>query len=160
TFLQAGFPIRKSPDHSSVVSFPGLIADSYVLHRLLVPRHPPIALSSLLLLQRCSRPLCSSQGTGGVRHHSPDMASGRVAVREVVPPLARRSETSGPNSVPGRRPGPFRGSTPLRVVLTVESWSTPIGQCSTSGACPAENVRLGPGRMDELSSPYGSLERR
>src|SRR4249919_599505 len=47
TLLQLGFPIRTSPDHSSVVNFPGLIADSYVLHRLLMPRHPPCALSSL-----------------------------------------------------------------------------------------------------------------
>src|SRR5680860_376141 len=47
TCLQLGFPIRKSPDHSSVANFPGLIAGSYVLHRLLVPRHPPCALSSL-----------------------------------------------------------------------------------------------------------------
>ena len=30
-----------------VANSPGLIAGSYVLHRLLVPRHPPIALSSL-----------------------------------------------------------------------------------------------------------------
>ena len=43
-----GFPIRKSPDQSLVTSSPGLIAGSNVLHRLLVPRHPPIALSSLL----------------------------------------------------------------------------------------------------------------
>ena len=36
------------PRISLVTSSPGLIAGSYVLHRLLVPRHPPIALSSLL----------------------------------------------------------------------------------------------------------------
>ena len=42
-----GFPIRKSPDQRFVANFPGLIAGSYVLHRLLVPRHPPCALSSL-----------------------------------------------------------------------------------------------------------------
>ena len=42
-----GFPIRKSPDHSSSTNSPGLIAGYNVLHRLLVPRHPPIALSSL-----------------------------------------------------------------------------------------------------------------
>src|SRR3712207_4862677 len=42
-----GFPIRRSPDRSSFTSSPGLIAGYYVLHRLLVPRHPPIALSSL-----------------------------------------------------------------------------------------------------------------
>src|SRR6187551_2408887 len=44
---RAGFPIRTSPDHSSVANSPGLIAGSYVLHRLLMPRHPPYALHSL-----------------------------------------------------------------------------------------------------------------
>src|SRR5699024_1458849 len=34
-------------DHSSVGSSPRLIAASYVLHRLLVPRHPPCALTHL-----------------------------------------------------------------------------------------------------------------
>ena len=43
-----GFPIRRSMDHSSFTSSPWLIAGYNVLHRLLVPRHPPIALSSLL----------------------------------------------------------------------------------------------------------------
>ncbi len=62
-----GFPIRRSQDQSLFTSSPGLIAGYNVLHRLLVPRHPPIALSSLLLLQRCSRPLCSSQDAGGPR---------------------------------------------------------------------------------------------
>jgi hypothetical protein len=42
-----GFPIRKSPDRSLVADSPGLIAGSYVLHRLLVPRHPPCALNNL-----------------------------------------------------------------------------------------------------------------
>ena len=42
-----GFPIRTPPDHSSVANSPGLIAGSYVLHRLLMPRHPPCALHSL-----------------------------------------------------------------------------------------------------------------
>ena len=42
-----GFPIRKSTDQSSFTSSPWLIAGYNVLHRLLMPRHPPIALSSL-----------------------------------------------------------------------------------------------------------------
>ena len=42
-----GFPIRRSTDQSSFTSSPWLIAGYNVLHRLLVPRHPPIALSSL-----------------------------------------------------------------------------------------------------------------
>ena len=42
-----GFPIRTSSDQRLVGSFPRLIAASYVLHRLLAPRHPPCALSNL-----------------------------------------------------------------------------------------------------------------
>src|ERR1700712_1580373 len=47
TCLLLGFPIRKSSDQRSVDSSPRLIAASYVLHRLLVPRHPPCALNNL-----------------------------------------------------------------------------------------------------------------
>ena len=44
---QLGFPIRRSPDRSLVADSPGLIAGSYVLLRLLVPRHSPCALINL-----------------------------------------------------------------------------------------------------------------
>ena len=47
TQLVPGFPIRTPWDHSSVDSSPRPIAASHVLHRLLVPRHPPYALSNL-----------------------------------------------------------------------------------------------------------------
>ena len=39
--------IRESRDQRSFVNFPGLFADFHALHRLLMPRHPPCALSSL-----------------------------------------------------------------------------------------------------------------
>ena len=39
--------IREPQDQSSFVNSPGLIADFHALHRLLMPRHPPCALSSL-----------------------------------------------------------------------------------------------------------------
>src|SRR3954453_9629675 len=39
--------MRTSSDQRSVDSSPRLIAASYVLHRLLVPRHPPCALNNL-----------------------------------------------------------------------------------------------------------------
>src|SRR5258705_684009 len=42
-----GCPIRRSPDQSLLSGSPRLIAASHVLHRLLAPRHPPCALSSL-----------------------------------------------------------------------------------------------------------------
>src|SRR5260370_13643372 len=46
-YAQSGFTIRKSPDQCLVADFPGLIAGSNVLLRLLVPRHPPCALINL-----------------------------------------------------------------------------------------------------------------
>ena len=46
-YAHSGFPIRKSPDQCLVADFPGLIAGSNVLLRLLVPRHPPCALTNL-----------------------------------------------------------------------------------------------------------------
>jgi hypothetical protein len=47
TSLVPGFPIRTSSDQRSVDSSPRLIAASYVLHRLPMPRHPPCALTHL-----------------------------------------------------------------------------------------------------------------
>ena len=44
----SGFPIRKSSDQSLFAGSPKLIADYHVLHRLLLPRHPPYALNYLL----------------------------------------------------------------------------------------------------------------
>jgi hypothetical protein len=44
-----GFPIRTSSDQSLVADSPRLIAGSNVLHRLLVPRHPPCALKNLAI---------------------------------------------------------------------------------------------------------------
>jgi hypothetical protein len=42
-----GYPIRTPSDQSSVDSSPRTIAASHVLHRLLMPRHPPCALNNL-----------------------------------------------------------------------------------------------------------------
>ena len=47
-FAALGFPIRTSPDQRLVGNSPELFAATHVLHRLLAPRHPPHALSSLL----------------------------------------------------------------------------------------------------------------
>src|SRR6516164_4362620 len=53
----AGFPHSDIPGSKTVCSSPRLIAAYHVLHRLLVPRHPPCALSSLTgitkVLQLC-----------------------------------------------------------------------------------------------------------
>ena len=47
--LRVGFPIQRSMDQGSFISSPWLIADYYVFHRLLLPRHPPCALSRLTI---------------------------------------------------------------------------------------------------------------
>src|SRR5207244_5672547 len=44
-----GCPIRRSPDQRLLSGSPQLIAASHVLRRLLAPRHPPCALSSLTM---------------------------------------------------------------------------------------------------------------
>src|SRR2546422_313401 len=44
-----GCPIRRSPDQHLLSGSPELIAASHVLRRLLAPRHPPCALSSLTM---------------------------------------------------------------------------------------------------------------
>src|SRR5580658_7768490 len=46
-YAQSGCPIRRSSDQSLVADSPRLIAGSYVLLRLLVPRHSPCALINL-----------------------------------------------------------------------------------------------------------------
>ena len=80
-----GFPIRTSSDHRVLARSPRLFAGSYVLHRLLLPRHPPCALSSLFSpdsaryrraglslrsTQRLPYPYTQCERTEGVAHRS------------------------------------------------------------------------------------------
>ena len=46
-----GFPIQKSPDQRLFGNSPKLIAACHVFLRLLMPRHPPLALNSLATKQ-------------------------------------------------------------------------------------------------------------
>ena len=104
-----GFPIRRSPDRSSFTSSPGLIAGYNVLHRLLVPRHPPTALSSLSFYYKDARVHCEVLNT---RATTTPTSKRRPAVVRTEDPPTHVSEPSGPNSVlrPTRRPP--RSSTP------------------------------------------------
>src|SRR5215213_1340977 len=86
TCLLPGFPIRKSSDHSSVGSSPRLIAASYVLHRLLVPRHPPCALNNLATKMLASTVQFSRYGRSRRldRRVRPPHRSVRAAVRRTT----------------------------------------------------------------------------
>src|SRR5437868_15093806 len=46
-----GFPIRESAGHRPFSASPRLIAAVHALHRLLVPRHPPYALTILTVIR-------------------------------------------------------------------------------------------------------------
>ncbi len=50
--LSGGFPHSEIPGSKLILNSPGLIAEYHVLHRLLLPRHPPNALLALDLIQK------------------------------------------------------------------------------------------------------------
>src|SRR6476620_769786 len=117
TCLQPGFPIRKSSDHSLVIGYPRLIADSYVLLRFLVPRHPPCALKNLS--HKDARVHCEVLKTQPAPTTTPHRP--KIGIREdragphpeeTVHPTptqtqsepARGSDPSGPNNVSSTSP--------------------------------------------------------
>jgi hypothetical protein len=120
-----GFPIRKSTGQRLFSASPWLIAAVHVLLRLLVPRHPPHALSILTVINRsrtaepfqsettrCFGHLCSFQGPA--RKHVTRQSRARSlktkqhAGQAVRPkPLPDRS-TFRDAPVPSSRPGRAR----------------------------------------------------
>src|SRR3954453_4967413 len=152
TCLLPGFPIRTSPDQSSVDSSPGLFAASHVLLRLLVPRHPPCALTNLATKMLASTVQFSSYGRAqlraGAAHAHIGAPFGEKLVRRAEnPPTPKRragserpeeaSAPSGPNSVPG----PTRSADSVPTLLSCKAQEgctrkssasfRPTGQCST-----------------------------
>jgi hypothetical protein len=132
TSLVLGFPIRTSSDQRSVDSSPRLIAASYVLHRLSMPRHPPCALKHLqhkkpkmskIAHQKRTPPKWSPLKDARnhypqIKHHTPpprwsgNKLTHRSAVpsgRALLPVSPKGRKTSGPvaskpNSVSGSDP--------------------------------------------------------
>jgi hypothetical protein len=106
-----GYPIRTSSDQRSVDNSPRHIAASHVLHRPLMPRHPPCALTHLHTkntqqkaqqqFARCSQPLSNTQTP------HPTTKDGATTTH---PTTGRGPVVSGPNSVSddfltGKNPG-------------------------------------------------------
>src|SRR5699024_10825645 len=107
-----GFPIRTSSDHSSVVNSPRLNADSHVLRRLLLPRHPPCALQNLrqhkatLRYEDCLQDARVHYRVGKKQPHDPRTNPTASHAGEDQPhtPKKRGSRAaSPPNSVPPPR---------------------------------------------------------
>ena len=125
-----GFPIRKSPDLSLVADSPGLIAGSYVLLRLLVPRHSPCALINLAttddarvhcavlkiravpaLDRRVAGEVRSDRGEAALRPfpQDPTACSARATPWPTFRPVQRGAASAAPHgrtSRPGQTPGP------------------------------------------------------
>ena len=65
-FYQIGFPHSDIPGSKPACGSPRLIAACHVLHRLLAPRHPPYALSSLTI--KLTQHVPSLSGSGPWNH--------------------------------------------------------------------------------------------
>jgi hypothetical protein len=96
-YAHSGFPIRKSPDRSLVADSPGLIAGSYVLLRLLVPRHSPCALINLATTDD-ARVHCAVLKMRAVPTRHKPSGFGRPALLRLT---RQAAVPSGPNSVLG-----------------------------------------------------------
>src|SRR4051794_7790441 len=104
-YARSGFPIRKSPDQCLVADFPGLIAGSNVLLRLLVPRHPPCALINLATTID-ARVHCAVLKIRAVPRQNPTAS----AVRSHGPRKQKRPFPQDPTACPARPspPPPFQ----------------------------------------------------
>src|SRR3954466_12876366 len=128
TWLVRGSPIRTSSDQRSVDSSPRLIAASYVLHRLLVPRHPPCALNNLATQKTAHPPpegndLCGPTQTPATESEDARVHCAVLNVRPVpdpTPPPAhppprgqrRYDSRSAPKRSSSSPPGSPGGSAP------------------------------------------------
>src|SRR5215813_14546054 len=111
TQLMPGYPIRTPWDQRSVDNSPRPIAASHVLHRLLVPRHPPFALSNLTTKMLASTVQFSNNNqTTTHTHHTPQNPQHSRGTRSSLMRRWHLAETttrtrwwvvlSGPNRMP------------------------------------------------------------
>ena len=77
-----GFPIRTSPDQRLVGDSPRLNAASHVLHRLLMPRHPPCALKNLATKMLASTMQISNNKQRPCQTHHQTLGQNRIDVME------------------------------------------------------------------------------
>ena len=102
--LSGGFPHSDIPGSKGALASPGLIAECHVLHRLLLPRHPPNALIALDPIQKTTGPFAwrwfirqpaslsgrksltrrRSLGRGGTAVASPEQPLGQTGPRVSV----------------------------------------------------------------------------
>src|SRR6476659_5649847 len=89
-----GSPIRTPWDHSSVDSSPRPIAASHVLHRLLVPRHPPCALKNLTTKMLASTVQFSTNNHP--HHHTPTPTTRKLRPQQQRSPTDAHEQDGNP----------------------------------------------------------------
>src|SRR2546423_1680474 len=104
-----GFPIRESAGQRLFSASPRLIAAVHALHRLLVPRHPPCALTILTVIRPDIR---RTPGTGDTRFKLANICGFQGPVRS-----AAAGDSGGPvsqNSTACGTPAPLERGTDAR----------------------------------------------
>ena len=149
-----GFPIRRSTDQSSFTSSPWLIAGYNVLHRLLMPRHPPTALSSLSPNKTINKIYKDARvhytilkQQTNTRTPTPHTGASTLAP-SIATPTTFMAEVPEPNNVPppnpNQEPGPLPHPPQQEVVLNTR---TPtrirLGQCLPQKVTPATHTTHG-----------------
>jgi hypothetical protein len=129
-----GFPIRASAGHRPFSASPRLIAAVHALHRLLVPRHPPCALTILTVI------------SGSRRIASPDR--GPDGPLPVIPVSLALCSFQGPRGGATRRPEP--GTNGPRTPATRRSLKT---QQHADARARAELARCAPPGSVDIPSP-------
>ena len=130
-----GSPIRTPPDQRSVDSSPGPIAASHVLHRLLVPRHPPCALDHLHTHPRQPQHTDWRPRGDNVRHH-------QGTTTETRPTEAPRTPMNQKSTLKTTRPPPTReGTTPSGLDARIHY---PVHKHPTEPQTPTETHRTRP----------------
>jgi hypothetical protein len=89
-FYQYGFPHSDIPGSKPVCGSPKLFAAYHVLHRLLAPRHPPYALSSLTI--KLTQHASTVSGKGPEKFVTQSLASPRPLIDQGVTRLCSKSE--------------------------------------------------------------------
>jgi hypothetical protein len=102
-----------------VASSPGLIAGSNVLHRLLMPRHPPCALTNLTTVKDARVLYTVLKQPPGPHRDIPTRTcvnAGRS--RDTMPWTTKRPDTTTPHQPLPRRKGPDEGVCGPRTLRT------------------------------------------
>ena len=130
-----GFPHSEIPGSKPVCGSPGLIAACHVLHRLLAPRHPPYALSSLTIRKELTRAGTRDSGLEARKSSWSVVRASRVCVSSpsslrtaIVVGMLPFAGYSVVKDQPGLCPGPRRtslvgpqGPTPFRALMNLAS---------------------------------------